>query len=97
MRKPTLLVPILFVYSFGMAIWGYTKENITLNEMFVFMGVMTLVLVVLWFLYRKKEKYAKERDERLGKENQMKFQQKKLAEEEKLHEENSENIEPEQK
>ncbi|HOU67749.1 MAG TPA: hypothetical protein PKW49_04075 [Paludibacteraceae bacterium] len=97
MRKPTLLVPILFVYSFGMAIWGYMKENITFNEMLVFMGVMTLVLVVLWFLYRKKEKYAKERDERLGKENQMKFQQKKLAEEEKSHEENSENSEPEQK
>lgn len=62
MRKPTLLVPILFVYALGMTVWGYVKGDIDLAYAFTFMGAMSVLLAVLWFLYRKKEKYRAERE-----------------------------------
>ncbi|MCB9017789.1 MAG: hypothetical protein WCU80_08250 [Paludibacteraceae bacterium] len=80
MRKPTLLVPILFVYSAGMAIWGYVKGTIDGKEALLFMGLMCVMLVILWFLYRKKEKYRIERDRMQEEEERKKWLEKKNRE-----------------
>lgn len=74
MRKPTLLVPILFVYALGMTIWGYTKGDIDLNYAFIFMGAMSVLLAILWFLYRKKEKFRAEREADLRAEEERRKQ-----------------------
>jgi len=70
MRKPTLLVPILFVYALGMTVWGYCKGTIDLMGALSFMGIMSVLLILLWFLYRKKEKYREEREQMLREEEE---------------------------
>ncbi|MCQ2218422.1 MAG: hypothetical protein MJZ33_08075 [Paludibacteraceae bacterium] len=70
MRKPTLLVPILFVYALGMTIWGYVKGTIDLMGAISFMGMMCVLLGLLWFMYRKKEKYREEREAELRAEEE---------------------------
>ena len=70
MRKPTLLVPILFVYALGMTVGGYYKGTIDLMGALSFMGILSVLLILLWFLYRKKEKYREEREQMLREEEE---------------------------
>ena len=72
MRKPTLLVPILFVYALGMTVWGYYQGTIDMKDALSFMGIMILLLILLWFLYRKKEKFREERERILREEEERK-------------------------
>jgi len=57
MKKYTIIVLILFVYAVGMFTWGYTKGTITGTEAVLYSVGMSVVLVILWFLYRKREQY----------------------------------------
>lgn len=65
-----MLVPILFVYALGMTIWGYFKGTIDLMESFAFMGMMCVLLALLWYMYRKKEKFREEREAALREEEE---------------------------
>jgi len=57
MKKYTIIVLILFVYAVGMFIWGYQKGTVTGTEALLGSAGMSVVLVILWFLYRKRQQY----------------------------------------
>ena len=61
MKKYTIIVLILFVYMVGMTTWGYLKGSVTGTEALSGFAGMSVVLVVLWFLYRRREQYRRER------------------------------------
>jgi len=47
----------------GMTVWGYLKGTITGVEALLGFAGMSVVLVVLWFVYRRRQQF---RDERKG-------------------------------
>lgn len=63
MKKYTIIVVVLFVYSLIMTIWGYRNGTVTTLEAILGLGGMTVVLVILWFVYRKKQQYRDKRKE----------------------------------
>jgi len=60
MKKYTIIVFALFVYMTGMTIWGYQKGTVTGTEALLGTAVMSVVLVILWFVYRKRQQYRDE-------------------------------------
>ena len=57
MKKYTIIVLILFAYVVGMFIWGYQKGTVTGTEALLYSALMSIVLVILWFVYRKRQQY----------------------------------------
>ncbi len=62
MKKYTIIVLALFAYAIGMFIWGYTKGTISGTDALIGTGVMSVILIALWFIYRQRERYR----EKLG-------------------------------
>ncbi|MDR1729445.1 MAG: hypothetical protein LBR52_02150 [Prevotellaceae bacterium] len=60
MKKYTIIVLALFVYAVGMFGWGYTKGTVSETEALLGIAAMSVVLVLLWFLYRRRERYREE-------------------------------------
>lgn len=60
-KKATIVVACLFVYMSAMTIWGYRNETISETEALIGFGAMCLILVILWFVYRKRERFREER------------------------------------
>ncbi len=60
MKKYTIIVFALFLYAVGMFVWGYTKGTVTEMKALLGMAFMSVVLVALWFVYRRREKYREE-------------------------------------
>ncbi len=56
MKKYTIIVFALFLYAVGMFVWGYTKGTVTEMKALLGMAFMS----VLWFVYRRREKYREE-------------------------------------
>jgi membrane protein implicated in regulation of membrane protease activity len=61
MKKYTIIVLILFAYMVGMFIWGYQTGNITGMEALIYAAFMSVVLVILWFVYRRRQQFRDER------------------------------------
>ena len=60
MKKYTIIVLALFVYAVAVFIWGYQKGTVTGTEALLGTALMGVVLVVLWFVYRKRQRYRDE-------------------------------------
>ena len=45
----------------GMTIWGYLKGTITGMEALLGFAGMSVVLVILWFVYRRRQQFRDER------------------------------------
>jgi quinol-cytochrome oxidoreductase complex cytochrome b subunit len=65
MRKHTIIVLILFVYMSGMTIWGYRKGAVSDTEALLGFIAMCVILTILWFIYRKKQRYRDNRKKNL--------------------------------
>ena len=63
MKKYTIIVFALFVYMTGMTVWGYQKGSVTGTQALLGFAGMCVVLVALWFLYRRREQFRRERHE----------------------------------
>jgi predicted small integral membrane protein len=60
-KKATIIVAVLFLYMAGMTIWGYSKGTVEMDEALLSFSGMCLILVFLWFAYRKRQRYRDER------------------------------------
>jgi high-affinity Fe2+/Pb2+ permease len=60
-KKATIIVAVLFVYMTGMTIWGYRKGTVGMTEALMGFGGMCVILVILWFAYRKRQQYREQR------------------------------------
>ena len=57
MKKYTIIVLALFLYAVAMFTWGYQKGTVTGTEALLGTAAMSVVLVILWFVYRKRQRY----------------------------------------
>ncbi len=71
MKKYTIIVLALFAYAVGMFVWGYTRGTVTEMQALLGIALMSVVLVVLWFVYRRRERYReKQRDGMKSRKNE---------------------------
>ena len=60
MKKYTIIVLVLFIYMAGMFAWGYTKGTATATQALTGAAITSVILVILWFLYRKRQQFRDE-------------------------------------
>ena len=67
-RKPNLIIALLFVYTTGMYIYVFPRNSeMGTAEKWAIVCVSYAMLVVLWFLLRRRERLRREREEDAGK------------------------------
>ncbi len=67
-RKPNLIIALLFVYTTGMYIYFFPRNSeMGTAEKWAIVCVSYAMLVVLWFLLRRRERLRREREEDAGK------------------------------
>ena len=67
-RKPNLVIALLFVYTTGMYIYFFPRNSeMGTAEKWAIVCVSYAMLVVLWFLLRRRERLRREREEDAGK------------------------------
>ena len=67
-RKPNLIIALLFVYTTGMYIYFFPRNSeMDTAEKWAIVCVSYAMLVVLWFLLRRRERLRREREEDAGK------------------------------
>ena len=64
LKNPNVTIAILAVYTAGMYIYLFPRNNeMSNNEKWATIGVSAGILILLWFLLRRKNKLRKEREE----------------------------------
>ena len=69
-KKHKLIVGLLFAYMTGMFVYFFPRNTEMSNtEKWITIGTSCVVLTILWFLLRKREKLRREREEEMGRKN----------------------------
>ena len=64
LKNPNVTIAILAVYTAGMYIYLFPRNTVmSNNEKWATIGVSAGILILLWFLLRRKNKLRKEREE----------------------------------
>ena len=63
-KKHKLIVGLLFVYMTGMFIYFFPRNNeMSEVEKWVMVGVSYLLLVILWFVLKKRDRLRRKRED----------------------------------
>ncbi len=64
LKNPNITVAILFIYTTGMYIYLFPRNNEMSNtEKWSIVGVSYAILVLLWFMMRRRNRLRREREE----------------------------------
>ena len=67
-RKPNFVIALLFIYTTGMYIYFFPRNTeMGSAEKWAIVGVSYALLVVLWFLLRRRERLRREREDEMHK------------------------------
>lgn len=70
LRKSTWLALALFIYISAMAVYFLPRNTeISETEKYITLGVSYIIVIVLWFVLRKKEKFKERREKDVGDTN----------------------------
>lgn len=63
-RKPGLVIALLFIYTTGMYLYFFPRNNeMSDTEKWTIVAVSYALLLLLWYLLRRKERLRREREE----------------------------------
>ena len=69
-RNPNITIALLAIYTAVVYIYLFPKnDEMSSTEKWITIGTSCLVLTILWFLLRKREKLRREREEEMGQKN----------------------------
>ena len=69
-RNPNITIARLAIYTAVVYIYLFPKnDEMSSTEKWITIGTSCVVLTILWFLLRKREKLRREREEEMGQKN----------------------------
>ncbi|MCD7901744.1 MAG: hypothetical protein LUH22_18380 [Bacteroides sp.] len=73
LKKSTWVTLALFIYVSAMAVYFLPRNTVIGDtEKYVTLGVSYLIVALLWFVLRKKEKFKEQREEEMRQRKELK-------------------------
>ena len=70
LRNPNITIALLAAYTAVVYIYLFPKnDEMSDTEKWITIGTSCVVLTILWFLLRKREKLRREREQEMGRNN----------------------------